>query len=48
MGKTGKEYPKAMNNYNKFLKNIDNDSVIEYIKKAIELILYNNRDVVNK
>lgn len=43
---TGKEYPTAMNNYKRFLKNIDNDSVVEEIKKAIELILYNHRDIV--
>jgi len=44
----GKNYPDAMKKFNRYIEKRDNDKVINKIKEEIKLLLYNNRNVVNK
>ena len=44
----GKKYPDAMKKFNRYIEKRDNDKVINKIKDEIKLLLYNNRNVVNK
>lgn len=39
----GKQFPKIMKKFEKYLKNIEKDEVLSMIKDEIKLLLYNNR-----
>ena len=44
----GNRYPEMMRKFNRYIEKKDNDKVINKIKDEIKLLLYNNRNVVNK
>ena len=44
----GNRYPEMMMKFNRYIEKKDNDKVINVIKDEIKLLLYNNRNVVNK
>ena len=44
----GVKYPEMMKKFNTYIEKKDNNKVINIIKDEIKLLLYNNRNVVNK
>jgi len=44
----GKEYPKIMNKFKRYIEKRDNNKVLNKIKDEIKLILFNNREIVDK
>ena len=44
----GKEYPEIMKKFNRYLEKKEKDEVINKIKEEIRLILFNNRNVIDK
>lgn len=44
----GGKYPEMMRKFNRYIEKKDNDKVINKIKDEIKLLLYNNRNIVNK
>jgi len=44
----GIKYPEMMKKFNRYIEKKDNDKVINKIKDEIKLLLYNNRNIVNK
>ena len=42
----GKNYPEIMNKFNRYIDKKENDIILDKIKKEIQLILFNNRDMV--
>lgn len=44
---TGKDYPKIMKQFNKYLEIRENDEILNTIKEEIKLMLFNNRHVVS-
>lgn len=43
----GKEFPKIMKQFNKYLETRENDEILNTIKEEIKLMLFNNRHVVS-
>ena len=44
----GKEYPKIMNKFKRYIDKRDNNKVLNKIKDEIKLVLFNNREIVDK
>ena len=44
----GVKYPEMMRKFNRYIEKKDNNKVINKIKDEIKLLLYNNRNIVNK
>ncbi len=44
----GEKYPKAMQKFNEYLEKKEEDGVQKMIKDEIELLLYNNRNMIKK
>ena len=44
----GLKYPEMMRKFNRYIEKKDNNKVINKIKDEIKLLLYNNRNIVNK
>lgn len=42
----GNHYPKTMKKFKNYMKNIENDEIIQMIKDEIQLLLYNNRNLI--
>jgi len=46
--KKGNEYPKIMNKFKRYIEKKDNNKVLNKIKDEIKLVLFNNREIVDK
>jgi len=44
----GNEYPKIMNKFKRYIEKKDNNKVLNKIKDEIKLVLFNNREIVDK
>ena len=44
----GKEYPKIMSKFKRYIDKKDNNKVLNKIKDEIKLVLFNNREMVDK
>ena len=45
---SGNKYPEMMKKFNRYIEKKDNNKVINIIKDEIKLLLYNNRNLINK
>lgn len=48
LGGEGEKFPKAMDNFNKYLDVKEKDGALRTMKEEIKLILYNKRDMIKK
>ena len=44
----GKEYPKIMSKFKRYIDKKDNNKVLNKIKDEIKLVLFNNRGMIDK